>query len=106
MPALVINVKKSMPRSHSICLPVGVSDSAAQGRFFQELSNPDPTELGPKTLLLSHAVLSRSLIFVRPLYDSFAKSDPETYPVERVQLSGRIAHLTDFPWCHDATVSR
>ena len=104
MPALVINVKKSMPRSHSICLPVGVSDSAAHGRFFLELSTPDSTELAPKTLLLRHPIHSRSLIFVRPLYDSFAKSDPETYPVERVQLSGRMAHLNDFPQFHEATV--
>jgi hypothetical protein len=93
-----------MLRSHSICLLVGASDSAAHGRFFQELSNPDPTELGPKTLLLRHAVLSRSLIFVRPLYDSFAKSDPKTYPVERVQQSGHTAHLRDFQRSRDATV--
>ena len=91
-----------MQTSDLINLPVEVSGWDSEGRFFVEHSTLDSTELGQKTLLLRHAVQSRSLIFIRALYaDSFTKSHPEVHHVERREPSERSGysklHLTDFP---------
>ena len=89
-----------MQGSHPSGLPVEVSGWDVDGRFFVELSTLDSTELGSRTLLLRHAVQIRSLIFMRPLYDSFAKSHPQTHHVEVMQLgqrSGCRVHLERFP---------
>jgi hypothetical protein len=89
-----------MRRSHSICLPVKFSGWDAEGGFFVELCVLDATELGLKTLLLRHLIQTRSLKFIRPLYDGFAKSHPEAQHVEGMQLSegfGCLVHPERFP---------
>ena len=95
-----------MHTSNLITLPVEVSGWDAEGRFFVEHSTLGSTELGQKTLLLRHAVQSRSLIFIRALYtDSFMKSHPEVHHVDRMESSERFGykklHLTDLPPRHN-----
>jgi hypothetical protein len=98
-------MKKSMQRLHPSGLLVEVSGWDVDDRSFVELSTLDSTELGSRTLLLRHAVQIRSLIFIRPLlYDSFAKSHPQTHHVEVMQLgqrSGCRVHLERFPQSDD-----
>jgi hypothetical protein len=91
-----------MQKSELISLPVEVSGWDAEGRFFVEQTALDSTEPGQKTLLLRHAVNTRSFVFIRARYaDSFAKSHPEVHHVERLESSERCGyhklHLTDFP---------
>jgi len=89
-----------MQRSHSICLPVECPGWDAEGRFLVELCVLDATELGLKTLLLRHAIQTRSLICIRPLYDGFVKSHPEAHHVGAMHLSegsGCLVHPERFP---------